>query len=1069
MESLSCLNLLSSPTLGQIDILRSISFGEENTWVLWLILAAWLILVGVIWWAGLNSLAGLGQFRKWSVLLLRTAVLSLMCLALAGLQWRLNTDRMTVIFVLDHSESIPSDKANFMLDYAVRVVADKRNAQREDMAGLIIFGAEPRIEATPTDSDLPLVGASESTFDMRRDSTNLESALKLAKAVFPEASARRIVVISDGNENLGSAYQMAQSMSEDGIGIDVIPVDLLATSEIMVEKVVLPGEIRVGQEFDARVVIDYETAGNEGASPTGRLVLKQRTREGEFAIGEQEVELRPGKNVFGFKHKVDQTTTFEFDAEFFPDAASRRLDLVRQNNIASAFTHVRGQGRVLLIEDGTSAQETGKFEFFVSQLQKNRIEVDVMDLTNLFQSPAELLQYDCVVLADVPRASGDSVDQSASFSDAQIKMLVSNMEEMGCGIVMLGGPQSFGAGGWSNTELEKAMPVDFQIKNDKVDAVGALVLIMHASEMADGNYWQSVIAKEAIKVLGPMDYCGVVEWSDFGGKPRWLWSMPNGVDRVFQNRKRMMAAVQRMVPGDMPHYEEPMQLALAGLMRKSPNFNPAMKHVIIISDGDATKVRASTLQQFVQAGIKISTVSVASHGQMDDKEMQRIATTTGGKYYKVTNNRALPRIFQREARKVAKPLIYEQQQIGLIVDPAADTHQILQGIDISQLQPVRGYVMTTVKDNSLVEQLIIADQPAPTAEDEDINTENTTILASWRYGLGKATVFTSGTAKWADTWRSAPYYEKFATQLVRHSMRPVRENANFTVNTEIRNGEVNVVVTALDADDEPLNNLNMSARGQNPDLDGFDIQFEQESSGRYVGKFKTDRPGNYLFSIFPDSDFDRLVAGVVVPYSSEFTDREPNLDLLKQLAALDPAGGEPGQLIDADLTPASYEQLMQVDPFREGLTHTFGIRDIWPLLLVLSAVAFSADIFLRRVAVGFAWLPATLAWCRSMLFGRDRGESVSRSVARLQSRKAEVGQELDARRSQSKFEPEPDELNEGQRALDAVLRSEDRQYKEKPRATRDAAMGDAEEEQLHTSRLLEAKRKLKKDRPQREE
>ena len=507
-----------------------------------------------------------------------------------------------------------------------------------------------------------------------------------------------------------------------------------------------------------------------------------------------------------------------------------------------------------------------------------------------------------------------------------------------------------------------------------------------------------------------------------------------------------------------------MQLALAGLMRKSSDFNPAMKHVIIISDGDATPVRASTLQGFVDNDIKISTVSVASHGQMDDKEMQRIATTTGGKYYKVTNNRALPRIFQREARKVAKPLIYEQQPIGLIVDSSAAGHQILQGIDPGQLQPIRGYVMTTIKDNSLVEQLIIADKPAPTAEDEEINTENTTVLASWRYGLGKATVFTSGTAKWADTWRSADYYEKFVTQIVRHSMRPVRENANFTVNTEVNNGEVQVVVTALDEDDEPLNNLSMSARGQNPDLDGFDIEFEQESSGRYVGRFRTDRPGNYLFSIFPDTDYDRLVAGVVVPYSSEFTDREPNFELLQQLASLDPAGGEPGQLVEADMRPENIDQLMDVDPFRSGLVQTVGIRDIWPLLLVLAGLAFFADIFLRRVAVGFDWVPETYAWVRMRLFGGDRGAEVSQSVARLQSRKAEVGAELDARRSQSKFEPEADELEEGQRALDAVLQSEDREYRERPRAKQDAAMGDGQEEKLHTSRLLEAKRKLNKGR-----
>ena len=75
---------------------------------------------------------------------------------------------------------------------------------------------------------------------------------------------------------------------------------------------------------------------------------------------------------------------------------------------------------------------------------------------------------------------------------------------------MLGGPASFGVGGWANTELEKAMPVDFQIKNSKVEAVGALALMMHASEMPEGNYWQKVVAQKSIEMLGPMDFCGLI-------------------------------------------------------------------------------------------------------------------------------------------------------------------------------------------------------------------------------------------------------------------------------------------------------------------------------------------------------------------------------------------------------------------------------------------------------------------------------------------------------------------------------------------------------------------------------
>ncbi len=97
-------------------------------------------------------------------------------------------------------------------------------------------------------------------------------------------------------------------------------------------------------------------------------------------------------------------------------------------------------------------------------------------------SLAELQPFDTVILANVPREA---------FTDEQISMLVRNTHTMGSGLIMLGGENSFGAGGWTNTELEKAMPVDFQIKNAKVSPVGALVMVMHASEMAEGNFWQA--------------------------------------------------------------------------------------------------------------------------------------------------------------------------------------------------------------------------------------------------------------------------------------------------------------------------------------------------------------------------------------------------------------------------------------------------------------------------------------------------------------------------------------------------------------------------------------------------
>ena len=828
-----------------------------------------LLLLPVIWVYSFNSLAGLGSYRRWFSILLRSAVLTILVCALAQMQWQQKTDRLTVIYLLDQSESIPVEQRDLMLQYAAKDVREHRRKNKNDLAGVIIFGTTAKIECAPFDGDIPTIGEIESDYDLNRDKTSIESALKLARASFPGGTARRVVIITDGNENIGDSLSVAKSMAEDGVGINVLPVNRIASNDVAVEKIVLPSELRRGQEFEARVVVNNQATDPNSDPVKGRLVLTPTSRNSDLPVLEQRVELKPGKNILGFQHKIDQASIFTFEAKFVPD--DEGVDLIKQNNRASAFSHVRGKGKVLLVEDGFNP---GEFQNFIQTLQSNSIEVDKISTKNLFSSASELLQYDSIILANVPRSSGDDSPDAEgaanleSFSKAQIQMLVDNCEQFGCGIVMIGGDRSFGAGGWSNTLLEKAMPVDFQIKNDKVSAVGALALMMHGCEMPNANYWQVQIAKEALDVLGPMDYCGVIDWHDYGGKPRWLWKLPKGVDRVFGNRKRMKGLISRMSTGDMQDFNRPMQVMLSGLK----NVDAAMKHVIIISDGDPTPPTNALLQKFIAEKIKISTCAVGTHGPAGSTPLKKIAQATGGRYYVIKDARALPQIYQREARRVAKPVIRESKTgFSVVQTPQGASHEIMQGIDANSLPPFLGYVMTTIKKNSLVEQLAIASDP-------DDGGENSTLLATWRYGNGRATVFTSdGGAKWTSTWMDSGNYDKIFVQAIRHSMRPITESANFTVATEHRDGRVSVTVTALDEDDEFLNFLDIAGTGIGPDGKSIPLQFQAAGPGRYVADAGVNGDGNFLASIFPGEGYERLTTGVNIAYSSEYSNQESNL------------------------------------------------------------------------------------------------------------------------------------------------------------------------------------------------
>ncbi|WP_404306631.1 VWA domain-containing protein [Neorhodopirellula lusitana] len=1050
--------------------------GFESPGYLWLV-----AILPLLWWLGWSHLGVLGPVRRVFALILRSVVWTVIVAALAGIQMVWVSDRVTVMYVLDQSESIPLDKRNAMLDYVIEGVRQHRNSARGDRAGMIVFGRDATIEIPPYDDDVPPMRRLESLLD-RTDATNLEAALNLAQASMPEDTSRRIVIITDGNENVGRARAMATRVAAAGIGIDVVPVLTESTQEILVEKIDLPSNIRKGQPFEARIVVDRqgsrgkgnggqgnreqgstgsnEASGDNSDSATnssdrpvrGRLRVKQKVAGEETLLLEQTVELEPGKNVFPLKHSIDQPAAYTYEAEFIADDEAD--DVLTQNNSATGYTYVRGKGRVLLIH---SEGELGDYELMIGALRDANIEVTPMAADRLFGSIAELQPYDAVILAGVPRVSGDSTQTITRFSDEQIEMLVRNTQQLGAGLLMIGGPESLGAGGWTGTELEKAMPVDFRIKNTKVQAVGALALIMHASEMAQGNYWQKEIAKAAIKQLGGADQAGVLHWTMSGD--RWLWNGSKGMLEVGPNRKAMMAAVGKMTPGDMPEFDPAMRMAVTGLAR----VNASIKHCIIISDGDPSDPSSAVISDFKKNNITISTVAVASHGLTESQRLRQIASQTGGKYYAVKSGRALPGIFQREARRVARPLVYEPP--GGVAPEIVFPHPVVDGIE-SVLPPIRGFVMTQTKSSPLAQVVLRSPRPD--------SPENATILATWNYGLGRSAVLaTDAGQRWAASWAEWPGYEKLHSQLVRWLMRPTGDTGQFSLATKVNDGHVDVIVTALGDDDRFLNFLDVAGSVLDPSLKPVSLRMEQTAPGRYVGRFPIDRAGTYFVNVIPGSGNAPLSTGVTVPYSEEFRYRETNQALIAQLASLRPNGGEPGQ-VTSPLGVEITDESLKSDPFRGGLPLARRIRDAWPWVALFALIVFFMDILVRRVAIRFGFLKR---WAGALMGQSAPAPAAIERLDQLRQQKQELKNSMAGRASSTRFEPTPSAGVTGTaetddaRNLDGPKNAANKSGSQSGDAADQSAASQSGESQTggsqtsassYTERLLEAKRRAKK-------
>jgi uncharacterized membrane protein len=760
------------------------------------------------------------------------------------------------------------------------------------------------------------------------------------------------------------------------VQVDVLPIEYFYDKEVLVEKVSIPPDVKKGERVNINVVI-------RASEPTrGTLQIFQKSDGARMpAAGNEKpepVELQRGVNVLTLKQLITEPNFYTFSAEFIPEMGSGDRRAI--NNRAEGFTHARGKAQVLLIE-GTA----GEHSELVKALREKEIEVKVMVGPRIDGStgiggdtlPTDLAQlrpYDSVILANVPKEA---------FTESQHELLAANCHDMGAGLLMLGGPDSFGAGGWMNTPVEKALPVDMQIKALKVQGIGAMVLIMHASEIPEGNYWQKVVAKAAISSLSNYDFAGMIHWE---GQEAWLFTLrPIGT-----GRPSMLRAVDRMTPGDMPDFDPSLQMAMKGLNAVKDAMS---KHIVIISDGDPTPPSARVISQLAASKVSVTTVLTAAHGNDPGamSVMRNLAMRTKGNFYNVTNPRALPRIYQKEARSISRPLIFEQNppwapKINYpVTEPIMNLPEPLPGIS--------GLVLTSAKENELVEIPLVSPLPAG---------QTNPILAHWSYGLGRSVAFTSDAGRrWAKAWPDWSSYAAFWSQVVRWSMRPA-DRGNLTLNVRREQGRIKVVIDALDKENQFLNFLRIQGNVINPDLKSSPIELVQTAPGRYEATVENaDTSGNYFVNLGyngPDNVQGIISSGVSVPYSDEYRELRSNPTTLETLATL-----TDGQVVNWKSLPDGRVDLPHtvgsIDHFRRdpNLINPRSFRPLWPALLWLAACLFLVDVAVRRIAIDVDRIRelAINEWKKL------RGQEVAPAsdyMDKLKSRKAEVDEQLDRTR-----------------------------------------------------------------------
>ncbi len=975
---------------------------------------ALLLLILPVYLIARRSIGAVSRTKATLTFALRVIVILLLTTALSNPTWERTGEGLTVTIVLDRSYSIPLPLMESSLNFLRDAAAERTNDA--DRVSSITLGKDAQITATPDRFSIVNTGLDEPD----RTATNLAAGIRLAMAIMPDDTANRIVLASDGNETVDSVLAAAEMARANNVPIDVLVLEYEHANEVIFERIAAPARARLGQSINLRMVLrsQSEARGTVHLRMNGEpLDLDPSSPSTGLAV-----ELDPGVHVIPVTLRLDDPGPSQFEAVF--DPATPDDDTIHQNNRALAVTFVSGEGRVLVLDEGTTESE-----LLVRALTTADIAVDRRTPEALAGGLVFLSGYDAVVLANIPRWSVD---------DSQDRMLYAYVHDLGGGLVMLGGPQSFGAGGWIESRTADALPVRMDPPQTRQMPRGALALIMHSCEMPQGNYWSQEVARAAINALSRMDYVGIVEWN-------WAVRENSGATWAFPmqlagDKQAALAATRQLVVGDTKDFGPLMQLAYNGLT----GVNAGQRHAIIISDGDPSPPSAALLQDYIDAKITVTTVMVIGHGNaLDRARMQMIANQTGGRFYHVLNPTQLPQIFIKESQLVSRSLIqegeYQPQVVSLLPGPT-DGFAAVPGIN--------GYVLTAMREGLTQTPIVHR-----TTEGDD------PIYAHWNYGLGRSIAYTSDLiGRWGSQWASWDHFQAFWAQSVRWAMRPSAPT-NMSVNTRTDGDETIVEIEAMDQDAAFLNFLETRAVVLRPDNTADPLPLQQVGPGRYRGTFRTEEAGAYLVNVnykTPGADDAKgqgnLQAAVTVPYSREFRDVTHNAALMRQLAEM--TGGRVLSGTDPSMVDLFY---------RGDLIVPRSAKHIWDLLAIIAAGLFLLDVAARRLAVDSKWMRATFGWAVGKR-GESRGETVSawkRAREQVAHRKEGVSQQDMRERRSTRFEA--DEAD-AQHAIDVSGEgpAEKKTASDSSTPTPKPAQSDDKDDGDYTSRLLAAKRRARK-------
>ena len=712
------------------------------------------------------------------------------------------------------------------------------------------------------------------------DGTDIAAGLRLAEGFLP--SGGDVVLVSDGGATTNDAAIVTRRWQTRGITLNAVPIEYQQT-DVRLESLRVPPALREGERFSADVVFESSVAGQIRLELTGD----------DAPLAARTLDVQAGRNVVSFQSQAGTRGFHRFKATL---VASN--DEQPANNVLEAWTVVGLPPRVLVVERAPDTAANLR-----NALENAGLVTEAIRPSALSSSMSQLSVYDAIILQDVS-ANDLSLDQQLALREF--------VRSLGHGLVTFGGTNSYSLGGYANTPLEEVLPVSMQPPPRRERPVVTLLLIVDRSASmlgAPGRDKFSLAKAAAIgatETLGAKDTIGVLA---FDSAVDWVVNFTTiGTGLQLSEIQSRIATLEA---GGGTNIYDALAEGLPELARQSGT----VRHAVLLTDGRSSTGSSyeALIKPLRDQGMTLSTIAIGADA--DTELLQSLAQLGAGRYHFAAEPEDLPRLTLQETEIARENPLSEGTYQANLNTP----HPAIRGLNISDLPQYSGYIAVTTK---------------PEAEQLLSSPEGDVLLATWQYGLGRATAFTSDAGeRWTSDWRRWDGWGTLVAQIVAATY-PDPAAGNLRISTSNDNQQTTIMLDATTDANEPLDLADIGIRVIAPDRSETVLRASQIAPGRYSATMPTPQQGAYHVLAALEKGTTRLEAqsGFVRRFSPEWSATQ-NPSLLNQLAVA--TGGRSGTLDQLSTPPQNAEPIKPP-------------RSWWQWFVALAAILWLVDVAGQR-------------------------------------------------------------------------------------------------------------------------